>query len=217
MLSEITTKLTCLITVKRLAARASLQRPYENQILTPRQLFEFGCSEVPAVNFYYATVEEYENESKLLSKRFEQTRTIAGTHRLHSFRPISTEELEDRDFSLCQNKRVERVTLTRSVSLDTAMNFTDIKGYVTAQYDGWWWLACVTKAMPDLGEVEVPFLHPHGPGRSFKYPLVDDVLVISHRDILTVVNPATATGRVYTLSQLEITAASAALAERRLI
>jgi len=36
-------------TVKRLAARASLQRPYNNQIFTPQQLFEFGCSEISAV------------------------------------------------------------------------------------------------------------------------------------------------------------------------
>lgn len=93
------------------------------------------------------------------------------------------------------------------------MNFAAIKGYVTAKYDRCWWLACVTKTMPNSGEVEVAFLHPHGPGRSFKYPPADDILVISSQDILTVVNPTTATGRAYTLSLEEMVAASAALAQ----
>ena len=37
-------------TVKRLAARASLQRPINNQITTPRQLFEFAESEIKSID-----------------------------------------------------------------------------------------------------------------------------------------------------------------------
>jgi len=199
-------------TVKRLAARASLQRPYDRQILTPRQLFEFGCSEIPTIKFYYATIAEYDHESNLLSLRFESTRTIPGTHKLHSFRPISREEVEVRQFSSCEEKRIERVALTR-VS-PTTVNIASIAGYVTAQYDGAWWLACVMKTMPDSGEVEVSFLHPHGPTRSFQYPPGGDVLVISHQDILTSVNPATATGRTYTLSPAEMEAATVAIDQK---
>jgi hypothetical protein len=47
-------------TVKRLAARASLQRPYRDQISTPRQLYEFGCAEIQTVNFHFATLEDHE-------------------------------------------------------------------------------------------------------------------------------------------------------------
>ena len=42
-------------TVKRLAARASLQRVCNNQIMTPRQLFYFASAEIPYVALYYAT------------------------------------------------------------------------------------------------------------------------------------------------------------------
>ena len=38
-------------TVKRLAARASLQRPYDQQIMTPRQLFEWAVNNIPAIAF----------------------------------------------------------------------------------------------------------------------------------------------------------------------
>ena len=75
-------------TVKRLAARASLQR-YDNQIMTHRQLFDFGKSEIKNVNFYYATVEQHDLEANLLENRFAKSRTIPGSYKLHTFRPIS--------------------------------------------------------------------------------------------------------------------------------
>ena len=95
-------------TVKRLAARASLQRPLSDQILTPRQLFDFAVAEIQSINFYYATVDEYEKEADFLKTRFESARTIAGTHRLHCFLPVSANVIEVRDFSLSPLKRLER-------------------------------------------------------------------------------------------------------------
>ena len=174
-------------------------------------MFEFGCSHIPAIKFHYSTTEDYERKSTILSKRFEHTRTIPGTHRLHSFRPISTEELDVREFSSCTEMRVERISLTRAVSAHCGMNIAAITGYVTAQYDGSWWLACTIRTMPDSGEVKVSFLHPHGPARSFKYPPGGDVMVMSSNDILTVVNPSTASGRTYTVAVTEMSEASAAL------
>ena len=47
-------------TVKRLAARASLQRLYEQQIMTPFQLFEWASESIPGIVFQYCSTEEYE-------------------------------------------------------------------------------------------------------------------------------------------------------------
>ena len=97
---------------------------------------------------------------------------------------------------------------------DNVVNVTANTGYITAVYDHAWWLAYVTKTMPDSGEVEVSFLVPRGPSRSFHYPTRADILVISSEDVLTVVNPITATGRSYVLSQAEIAAAGTALTRK---
>ena len=43
-------------TVKRLAAHASLQRPYNNQIMTPHQLFDWVYSNLPGVHFGYCSM-----------------------------------------------------------------------------------------------------------------------------------------------------------------
>jgi len=193
--------------------KKGLQRPYNNQILTPRQLYNFSCSAIPSVNFYYTTVAEHEYETTLLKERFESTRTIAVTQRLHSFQPISSNKLEVRDFSSSNDKRIECVS---SVNKDGGKitKLSAIQGYVTAHYDGSWWLGCITKSMLDSEEVEVSFLHPKGPTKSFKYPPEGDILIMSQHDILTTVNPLTATGRVYTLTQEEMDLASASLASR---
>lgn len=134
-------------TVKRLAAKASLQRPYDKQIMTPRQLYEFGRSELKAISFCYATIEEHESEAHFLKDRFVTARTIAGTHGLHSFRPVSREKLEVRAFSSSPTMREEQVSLYTEVNVP----FPTIRGYVTAIYDGHWWLACVLKMIPDSG------------------------------------------------------------------
>ena len=48
-------------TVKRLAARASLQHPYEHQIITPFQLYQWAMENVPGVHFCYCSTEEAED------------------------------------------------------------------------------------------------------------------------------------------------------------
>jgi len=197
-------------TVKRLAARAILQRPVDNQLLTPRQLFEFAQSEITSINFHYATAADYEKEETLLRSRFESSRTVAGTHKLHSIIPLSKELVEVREFSTSARTRVESVTLSSpatTICLSVA-NLVHIKGYITAKYDGHWWLGCVIKTIPESREVEISFLHPHGPSKSLKYPTKADILVMSCEDVLTAVNPTTVTGRSYTLSEAESLAAT---------
>ena len=63
-------------TVKRLAARASLQRPYNSQIMTPRQLYEWAVDNIQSVHFQYVSTEEYNEEAQHLEERFLLSRTI---------------------------------------------------------------------------------------------------------------------------------------------
>ena len=101
----------------------------------------------------------------------------------------------------------------QSVNTDhQAVKFSDLKGYITAKYDGHWWLGCVMQKFADQNEVEINFLHPHGPARSFRYPNPADLLMMSCMDVLTAgLQPTTSTGRAYTLNAQEMLAATRAL------
>ena len=152
-------------TVKRLAARASLQRPYNEQIMTARQLFDWASTNLPAIHFEYCSNEDYEREQQNLDQRFQKSRTIPGTRKLHSFVPISNDKVKVRPFSACTTFKEERVT-----SGETGLALESISGFVTCMIDRNWWLACVRKVYVEEDVVKLTFLHPHGPCTSFKYP-----------------------------------------------
>ena len=86
-------------TVKQLAARASLQKPYNDQIMTPRQLFDWATINIPTIHFDYSSSDDYEAEKKDLEQRFMRAQTILGTRRLHSFIPVSKDKLQVKQFS----------------------------------------------------------------------------------------------------------------------
>ena len=171
-------------TVKRLATKASLQRPYEDQIMTPLQLYQWASKNIPGVNFEYCTLEEYEREKSLLEKRFDNSRTIAGTRRLHCFILNSKDSLQTKRYSSSSTSKVERVT-----KLMTDLELEQVAGYVTCKSQDHWWLAQVLSKDSDNGEVELSLLHPHGPSRSFKHPPSPNVMTVALADLLTIVEP----------------------------
>ena len=157
-------------TVKRLAAKTSLQRPYDQQIMTPRQLFDWATTAIPTVHFEYCTTEDYEREQHHLEDRFKASRTIQGTRKLHSFVPISKEKLKVKSYSASSSSKEVRIT-----SSDSEMPEDKISGFVTCVVEQKWWLGCVLQRDTEDPLVTVTLLHPHGPCSSFKYPAAPDV------------------------------------------
>ena len=117
-------------TVKRSAARASLQKPYNVQIMTPRQLCEYSKENIAGVHFHYCTNEEYNSEGTLVEARFNSANIIVGTRGLHAFKPISLNQLEVKVYYTCAEARI--------VCVDTAsqdnLTLENIKGFVTLVY-----------------------------------------------------------------------------------
>ena len=91
--------------VKQLGARASLQRPYTDQIMTPRQLFDWASTAVPSVYFGYCSMEDYEREQHFVERRFHQSRIIPCTRKLHSFVPISNSQVRVSYYSASGGER----------------------------------------------------------------------------------------------------------------
>ena len=191
-------------TVKRLAARASLQKPYSDQIMTPRQLFDWASTNIPSVHFGYCSLADYEVEENSLQKRFTKSRTIPGTRKLHAFTPISKDRITVKAFSSSTTNKEERV----SCEDNDDVQVEHISGFVTCVVEREWRLACVLQLSPDEDRVKVTLLHPPGPSNSFRYPKSEHIVTVTVKDILTVVDPRTRTGRVYTLSKKEMKAAT---------
>lgn len=80
-------------TVKRFAARASLQRSTGDHILTAVQLYKWAISSLKTMVFDYCSVEEYEKKNKL-EYRFQKAVTIEDTRQFHAFLPVSKDKIE---------------------------------------------------------------------------------------------------------------------------
>ena len=72
-------------TSKWVACRASLQRPYQDQILTARQLYKFAISKIKGMHFTFISQEEHDRETSLLEERLKASRTVPGNQKLHCF------------------------------------------------------------------------------------------------------------------------------------
>ena len=195
-------------TIKRLAAKASLQRPYNEQIMTPRQLFVYARENISGINILYSSTDEWTNEAEILENRFDNASTIIGTQKLHSFIPLSQGKMEVKTVSTQNEGKIVQITKQNNTE------FEDIKGFVTAIYDRNWWLGCVLDKYPDNGEVKLTFLQPKGPSPSFCYPSHPDISILKYSDILSLVDPITDTGRTYKLSKSEMDNASKNLKKR---
>lgn len=98
-----------------MAARASLQRPSDQQILTPAELFTYCQEEIKNIKFAFSTNADHEAEAELLKERHEMAITISGTQKLHYFEPCSLDSLIVKAFSsdtVIHNKKVANLDAT---------------------------------------------------------------------------------------------------------
>ena len=152
--------------------------------MTPRQLFEWAVENIPTVAFSYFSSEDYKSEEQLLEERFQQSRTIPGTRKLHSFVPLTKTTISTKVYSLSAAFKVERVSV-----LESELAFDDISGFVVCMYEKEWRVACVLQLDEDESAVKVNFLHPQGPSRSFRFPATLDILTVPIESILIKIDP----------------------------
>lgn len=90
-------------TFKRNAAKASLQRPYTNQITNARDLFTWAISTDSAIVFRFCSEADYNRIERHLRNKFNDINGITGTRMYHSFVPINDKTIQVRRFSECEN------------------------------------------------------------------------------------------------------------------
>ena len=171
--------------------------------MTPFQLYQWASSNIPGISFDYSSVEEYESEKRSLETRFENSRTIPGTRRLHCFIPWSRDTLLTKRYSTSHSSQVQKVSKS-----STDLEMEEVTGYVTCNYGSQWWVAQVLEKDSENGELKLSLLSPNGPSRWYNYPSTPTILYVPMTDILTVVEPSTTTGRSYSLTQNESKAAT---------
>lgn len=90
-------------TLKRMATRASLAKEHEHPITNPKQLYDWASHRREnldtKISFCFVTSEEYEKAENELSVIFDQTKSIPGTQKYHSFIPIGLDKVAVKIYS----------------------------------------------------------------------------------------------------------------------
>lgn len=86
-------------TLKRLAAKASLQRPNNDQITTPKQLYEWAKSNIAGINVHFVSQDEYDDHAKKMNPRFDKCITLKGTRKQHAVYPLEPGVLKSKPYS----------------------------------------------------------------------------------------------------------------------
>jgi hypothetical protein len=167
-------------TLKRLAAKASLQQPYNDQIMTPHQLYEWAQSSIHNLNFDFVTENEYKEEEGLLSSRFATAETVRGTQQLHVFMPVKKGIFDTKIYSASPNYTENSVIS----ALKEMIELKDITGFVTRMYDNFWWLGCVLSVSEESNDIKISFLHPHRTSALYIYPAMSHILQFPQSAIL---------------------------------
>lgn len=89
-------------TLKRLAAKASLQRPMNDHILTPKQLYEWAKSNLSSLNVHYISQVDYNEHAKLMEPRFLAAKTLKGTRKQHTLIPVEPGVLRSKFYSFSE-------------------------------------------------------------------------------------------------------------------
>jgi hypothetical protein len=186
-------------TIKRLTARASLQRTSADQITTTEQMVEFCQEKIVGITTIFIPTLVVQQRRETMKERYKIAKTIPGTRSFHFFIPtdeytISTKRVsEDESFSLVFKFKKE--SKTPSIQRNSETLNVNISSYVACTYDDSVCIGVVLDKCDDNKDIQVKFLHPKFPSPSYHWPEREDLCWITEHDIVTVIESPTVSGR----------------------
>ena len=163
--------------MKRSAAKASLQRPYNNQILTAWDFFEHCQKYCINIKCFYTAQTEVEEVTAALEPRFNMALIITGTQKHHHFQPIGAGKLEISETSHGHSPRKlatichEAEDIQNCPAEDQDAEPQNLVGsYVVVAYDSKQWVGFVDHKDEEYGDYLIRFLHPHGKKSFYSFP-----------------------------------------------
>jgi hypothetical protein len=103
--------------IKSLERKASLQNPYEEHIMIPRQLYEWVVEKTSSVTFEYCTAEDHSKETMMLKERLRKARTLPHTPKIHCVIPAFKKK------NKVQTKVVSEAMCSTSIKWKTLEDF----------------------------------------------------------------------------------------------
>ena len=175
--------------VKRATANESLRRSSLEQITNVVTMYTFCRNTFNDIHFEIISSEDIEATKPTLEKRFRLGSTLKGTRSFHYFEPFSGHAIgakrisSDSQFSLKVDMIATDLTTTGSTGISPSICTPAPGSYIAIAYDQKWYIACVI-ANTKSDDVEVDCMHPHGPARSYHWPVRKDKCLVSQNHVV---------------------------------
>ena len=177
-------------TTKCLTAKASLQRPVGNQILTANEMYQFCKDSITGIKFMQITSQQMADVRVYLNERFELAKTIPGTRGFHQYVPLENLTIgcrrvsDDADFDL-----------KFEFNSNSNKGFQDIRisNFVLCTYDDRQWIGMVCDTDSEIDEMKIKFMHPQYPSRSYNWPRRDVFCWVPTVKIITIISAPSVT------------------------
>jgi len=185
-------------TVKRLAARASLQATFDNHIITPQGMFLWAEKHIEGIKFFYVTGDDVQNHEKRfdLESRYLKAKTLPGTRSHHSFVPVSGTELHmwqlssDSIYSTvyCDDKTAHKSTRKDYCEYQPGR-------YIACIYDGQWYIGNIVERSDTNSDILVKFMKRSGLNLSWPPESRKDECWVPFPHVLTIISAPEVHGR----------------------
>jgi len=178
-------------TVKREAAKKSLQSATTGHIVTPVDLYTWASCSIEGIAFLYCSKEEIQQHSAELVERFDQAHRVSGTRDNHCYKRAGLGTLHvsrisgDVTFFTAKVSDADDIPAV-SKPVELAADY-QAGQYVACMYDGHWWVGNITERNYEENDVKVTFMHPCGPASTFSWPRREDICWVPTEHILAVV------------------------------
>ena len=158
-------------TVKQLVSNVSLKRDLKYQILSLSDMFQFCKTSFQNIIFKFISKADVDNTRVILNERFEGITLIPGTGSFHEFSPINQYSIE-----MKRTSEDKEPSYVHNFKNKTKQNYVvQVLDYLSCLYDNKWWVGIIINVDKEEEDVQVKFMHPSGPSRSFQWPHVDDI------------------------------------------
>ena len=173
--------------MKRTVAKASLQRPLENQILTVNDMFQFCTQNLGSkIKSFLTSAEEIEETEQQLTERFEGAKRIPGTRKYPKFLPVSETQMIAHHISNDNEGDLKYVTGDK----ENLNAYKDVKvgSYVVCIYNGQKYVGIVESYNSEFEDFLINFMTPKGFSKYYTFPEVKDSCNIISEDIIGTLN-----------------------------
>jgi hypothetical protein len=195
-------------TVKREAAKASLQAATGGHILTPEDLYQWSKKHILNVHFFVVDKSEMESTETMLKERFARSQTVPGTRSHHCFIPTPNKKLcayrvsgDESHFEVNIVQAGEEEEGEEAAGVPIEIADCQPGKYVACLYDGKWWVGSILEVDEKLKDLNVSFMAPHGPAKSYGWPRRKDVCWIPITNVLRLLQTPLTNGRQYVLEK----------------